>query len=56
MSLPEKALEAVSVSRESVLPGQVTELRVHPLVEVLTQEERPKSEEISGYYLLLIHV
>ena len=42
---PEEALEPVSVARGGVLPGQRPELRVHLLIEVLPQEERPEAEE-----------
>ena len=39
---PEQALDAVSVAGQGVLPGQVLELGVHLLVQVLPQEEGPE--------------
>jgi hypothetical protein len=38
-TLPEQALDAVSVASHGVLPSQVLELRVHLLVEILPQEK-----------------
>ena len=48
-SSPEKALEAVSVAGDGVLPGKAPELGVHLLVEVLAKEERPKSGNKAGF-------
>ena len=42
---PEQALDAVSVAGQGVLPGQVLELGVHLLVQVLPQEEGPESNK-----------